>query len=320
MFLAAISVLRDLPKRFWMPQTQTNIVNVSDDDLDIYSRRHLLPIIILAGAFGFLGFLIVWLSLELAIPSIFNNLDSLLVIVVLGTLIFAIFGGLRNWIIRRKAKRGFAALVDFRLNQELLFWSAIILAIYAMLARTRMIPEFSPSLSVFLMGAYFLLATPRFVFGQVVESLREARLSMKLFLLIWNSGNPEDSSGHHWLKKAMEGVALRLKMSGLHVPGEDLFLGSSYSVFKGTMSDSELDDLSEYVIKPSKWFKVNWTIPYLLSQAKEAENMGFTRPRSIRSILMGDSTLQRLIQFLIVIVFGILEYLLRHFGFISTTI
>jgi hypothetical protein len=275
---------------------------------------------ILGGALGFLGFLIVWLSIGLAIPSLFQNQFSLPVIVFPGAFVLALIGGLRNRIIRRKARQGFASLVEFRTRLDLLFWSAIIFAIYGMLARTRIIPEASPSLSVFLMGVYFLAAMPRFIFGQIVKGLRESRLSMNQFLLVWNSGSPGGSSGHNWLRKAMGGVSERLKMSGLRTPNEDLFLGSSYSVFKGTISDSELDDLAEYIIKPSHWFKVNWTIPYLLSQSKEAESMGFIRQRSIRSILIGDSTLQRLIQFLVVIVFGILEYLLRHFGFISTTI
>lgn len=305
--------------RYWTPQIPTNIISISEDDLELSSKRWLFLMIILGGAFGFVGFLVVWLSIVLAIPSVSANQYSLLVTVISGTVIFAIIGGLRNWIIRRKANRGLASLVDFRFKLEELFWIAVFLAIYGMLARTRIIPEISISFSVFLMGAYFLMATPRFIFGQVLERLREARLSMKQFLLVWNSGDPDQSSGHRWLRKAMGGLAERLKMSGLRTPSEDLFVGSSYSLFKGTISDSELDDLAEYIIKPSDWSKVNWTIPYLLSQSKEAEKAGFTKPRSVRSLFLGESTLQRAIQFLIVIILGILEYLLKHFGFIPIT-
>jgi len=281
----------------------------------------LVSLSLLGGTFGFFGFLVVWLSVGLAVSSFFANQYSLAVLIIPGTIIFGLIGGLRNRIVKRNAKRGFASLVRFRRRLEVLFWIAVVLAIDGMLARTRIIPEISISLSVFLMGVYFLLATPRFFFGSILLSLREARLSMKMFLLVWNSGSPDDgSTGHRWLRRAMAGVAERLKMSGLRTPSEDLFAGSSYSVFKGTISDSELDDLGEYIVRPSDWFKVNWTIPYLLSQSKEAEKAGFTKPRSMRRLVFGESTLQRAIQFLIVVILGIIEVLLKFFGFIPSNV
>jgi len=318
-FRAARKILVRSLRHYWVPKIRTNSVSVSIDDLVLYGVPLLFLMGILGGIFGFLGFFVVWISIGLAVPSVFANQYSLPIVVFPGTITFALIGAFRNRIVKRGAKQGFASLADFRFKLEELFWSAVILAIYGMLARTRIIPEFSISLSVFLMGTYFLMATPRFIFGQITQRLREARLSMKQFLLVWNQGSPEASSGHQWLRKAMGGVAERLKMSGLRTSSEDLFVGSSYSVFKGTISDSELGDLAEYIIKPSDWFNVNWTIPYLLSQSEEAEKAGFTRPRSIRNLFLGESTLQTVIQFFIVVIFGILEYLLRHFGFIPTT-
>jgi hypothetical protein len=69
-----------------------------------------------------------------------------------------------------------------------------------------------------------------------------------------------------------------LKTFGLSAPAGTLFLGSSYSIFTGTISSLELREIGDWLIKPGNLRSVNWTIPYILSQAKLAEEGGFGKP------------------------------------------
>src|SRR5207249_955934 len=116
---------------------------------------------ILAGALGFVGFLIVWLGTGLVIPELFNGLYYLVIIVFGGATTFTTIGLLRNRIMRHVAKGGFLSLLRLKLRFNKMFWGAVVLAIYAASARTHVIPELSPALSVTIMGSYFLLVVPR---------------------------------------------------------------------------------------------------------------------------------------------------------------
>ncbi len=256
---------------------RTKKVEITNDDLIRYSTTQEILTGIEGFVLGYLGLTIIWVAIGLAYPIVFEIPNSLLLVVFPGSLMLAAIGRLRNRIVRRIADRGLSWIYWIQRIFSWLFWVGVLLAIYAILAVEHLIPEYSIPFSVLLAGSYFLVAAPRFLFGQLVPELREARLCMLQFLSDWNLGSPRFHTGHNWLRRSLGGVERQLATFGLSTSPGTLFLGSSYSLFEGMISAFELEALGDWLIRPADWTFVNWTIPFAISQAEEAERSGFGR-------------------------------------------
>jgi len=261
-----------------LSKARTRVPKVNDEDLIWYGPVKLILAVLQAGLLGIVGFTISGIAIGLQFPPLLEDPNSLLIFVNAGTYSFSLLAGLRNRILRRIAHRGFILTFWSQRAFRGMFWVAVILATYSILVAWGIIPNYSSFLFLLFMGLYFLLVMPSLVFSRLMPKQREARLCLSQFLHDWNLGKPKLTTGHSWLRRSLRGVEQQLRTFGLSTPAGTLFLGSSYSIFKGTMSSPELEELGNWLIKPGDWFKVNWTIPYLVSQAEVAEDSGFGKP------------------------------------------
>ena len=260
---------------------------------------------------------IVWIGIEIAFPFLILTY-SLLIAVFGGSFLFALVGAYRNQIVRRIANHGF--VVTFW-AQRVFRWIPLLGAstvLIGVLSLRGIIPDYSPALSIIFVGLYFFLVAPRLlIFPQMMLESREARLCLLQFLLNWNTGKPVHNTGHNWLRRGLRGIEQRLKAFGLPVPSRELFFGSSYALFKGHASNTTFEELAQWLLELSNYSEVNWTIPFLMSEAKKAEEDGFERPgRSFDSFRnLKFMTLERLAS--ITIILGAIYGLLTYFGILK---
>ncbi len=268
---------------------------------------------LVGSSLGFLGALIISVALGLTSQTLFGVPIAFLGFVLLVSSLLATVGALRNRILKGLAKRGLAWTYWSQRLFSGMFWFAVISAIYGILSIKQIIPMYSIQLSELFAGLYFLLATPQFLFGRMMEELRESRLCLLEFMSSWNAGKPIRSTGHSWLRRGMRGIEQRLKAFGIPAPTGELFFGSSYSLFKGHVSNATFEALAAWLIEPSNYSNVNWTIPFLLHEARKAEEDGFHKRRRFRLRNMTLSEIESAI--IIVVSAGPAIYaLLVHFG------
>jgi hypothetical protein len=295
------------------PRART--VEVTNDDLILYHRRTTILLSSIEGAsLGFLTFVILGIAIGLTSQILFGVSVPFLIFVLAGSFVLAEVGRRRNQIVRRIANLGFAWTYWSERVISWSFWVAVVLAVYAILSIKQIIPDYSIQISELLAGLYFLLATPQFLLGQLMTAPKAARLCLLQFLSDWNAGKPVVTTGHSWLRRALRGIEQRLKTFGIPAPAGELFFGSSYSLFKGHVSNVTFEELAKWLIEASNYSNVNWTIPFLLREAKQAEEDGFRRPRRMLS-RRGLTLPEAESAILIVISVGTAIYgLLVHFG------
>ena len=299
-----------------MSKAHSKNFEIANDDVILHRRRTLFINAIEGALIGFLGFTITAIGIVGLFPSLLVGY-FFSIFVAVGSAFYAAIGQFRNPIVRRIANHGIAWTYWSQRVFSWLFWVSALMAIYAVLSFRHIIPECSDSISILFAGLYFLLATPQFLIGKLMTDLKEARLCLLQFMSDWGRGKPEFSTGHSWLRRGLRGTEQRLKAFGIPAPAGDLFLGSSYSLFKGHVSNITFEELAKWMIEPSNYSNVNWTIPFLLHEAKQAEEDGFGRPRRIlrpRSLTLPEAESA----ILIIISVGTAIYgLLAHFSILK---
>jgi len=264
------------------------LVKVSVDLDLVHDTGRNLPLIVFGGLSGYLGSTFMAFAIAIALqPLPANYLDGLFITtIVAGTAVFAWLGAKRDSVVKRIAKRGFAFTYWSQRLLGSLFWVGVVVASYAILAVKEIVPSYHNSLPQIFAGLYFWLAMPRWVYVPLISTDKEGRLCMTQFILTWNSGNPERSTGHSWLRRSLQRVEQQLRGMGISPPPRALFLGASYSIFMRTISNIELEEIGDWIVERSNRFDVNLTIPYLLSRAEDAEKVGFGKTLGVGERLL----------------------------------
>ena len=219
--------------------------------------------------FGFFGSFIVWLSLVVAYPGILDLPFQfpLLVLEIVAVLVLGALGRWRNWVLGKIAPRGFVFVFRFQLNVQFAYDVALLSGIYSILALYKVVPTYGLSFSVLLAGLFFFLGAPRFIFSRLLKEEWDGRLSLLQFLMEKNaSQNPRFS----WLRRGMRAVEQRLRYSGLSPSPGVLFHGLSYSLFRGSIPDSDIQSLADWLIHPTRYQQVNSIIAGLIWESKQS--------------------------------------------------
>jgi hypothetical protein len=304
-----------------MSTAQSRNVRITDDDLILDRRGMRFVKGVLGGSFGFLGFIFLGIVIPFPVPSI--SFELFLSFVLTGTGVYAALGEFRDRIVRAFANRGLAWVYWLQRALNWLFWGGVFIALFAIFSVEKVIPlnqvlpAYANAISILFGGFYFLLATPRLLFGQLMTESREARLCLVQFMSDWNCGKPVRSTGHAWLRRGIQTIERKLKTFGVPVPSGELYFGSSYSLFKGHVSDITFEGLAKWLIDSSNYTNVNWTIPFLLGEAKQAEDAGFHR--SHRRLRMRRLTLPETESAIIIAISlgGAIYGLLVHYGILK---
>jgi len=258
-------------------------VRVADEDVTWHTWFDIIPSVLVGGILGYLGSVFLWLGLAVAYPFLFD-FPYALAFQIVGVTALTLLAAFRNRLLARISSRGFVFTFVLQRTIFNVYYGAFLLALYPLFSSSVAIAGYSPPLldglpasTIVLIGLYFFLIAPRFIFSRLLGEIREARLSLLQFLAEWVTENPSYS----WLRRGMRGVAQQLTNSGLSVAPGVLFHGASYSLFRETLSRTELKSLAEWLIHPARFQQANSVVRGLIWESRQAENVGFGKARGV---------------------------------------
>ncbi|HKZ41270.1 MAG TPA: hypothetical protein VJ044_09940, partial [Candidatus Hodarchaeales archaeon] len=203
-------------------------IRVTDQDIIWHTWFELIPNVFLGAVLGFVGSSSIWLGLAVTYPIFLEFPYTLLAFEIVGITALTLLAAFRNRLLKRIISHGF--VFTFSL-QRIIFWAyygAILLALYPLLSLPNsalgyppLLPNYSPAISIVLIGLFFFLIAPRFALSRFLWEVREARLSLLQFLAEWVTENPR----YFWLRRGMQGVEQRLRNSGLSIGSGVVFHG-----------------------------------------------------------------------------------------------
>jgi len=203
-----------------------------------------------------------------------------------GALTTATIGLVRNNIVILVARRGLPSAFYFHRIAYWSEWGGIALGGLSVgFARGWLGPVVNvlPFAAGYLITVFFFVAFfPIYVLGQ------EGRLSICQFL----TESAVSGRGYPWLRRGLRIVGQRFLDVGTSVQQDELFFGSSYSIFEGSSVESDLYGLyllGKWSSEPDTLYPVHRIAEWFLYRARTGSLAGFSVPLSYRDRIFGTS-------------------------------
>ncbi len=248
-----------------------------EEDLNLFSKRRSF----LMAGYGVLVGLVVSTLITVYAGVLYNPLFNWLWSgVVVGTVLVASLGLLRNRVLKRVAARGFPAVFRFRRIAFTFYIYSVLTGALGLGYGYGYFSAQSTILVLPLAGLFILFLYLYLLWRDVLVGSEEGRLCIFQFI----AEHGEDGSGFSWLKRGLAKTRSLLESFGVSAKRNSLYFGSSYSLLEGSYLEWDLDNiyfLGDWTSEPNEMRPVHEIASWFLHRSKKAEKRGFSRVFSL---------------------------------------